>query len=154
LNFYFMIPSVVVSVVAVGCLDTGSLGATLFCETRLSRQLHISYHQCGGERVQRTTAVFRLRDHIKLSLATSLAIHESPFNNIILIARVIYILVLAQSLKSYQLKTPRVLSKPPLSCRSGLTTFPWRIVYLTMFSQSLGKTLASQMHWAALSSTI
>lgn len=78
-----MIPSVDVSVVAVSCLDTGSLGATLFCETWLSRQQHISYHRSGGGRVQRTTAVFRPRDHIKHSLATSLAIHESPFNNIV-----------------------------------------------------------------------
>lgn len=45
----------------------------------------------------------------------------------------------------YQLTSPLPRSNPPLSCLSGLTTFPSKMVYLTIPSQSSGLTLASQM---------
>ena len=53
------------------------------------------------------------------------------------------------SIYIHQLVNPFPLSKPPLSCLSGLTTFPCKTVYLMMASQSSGLTLANQIHWAA-----
>lgn len=48
--------------------------------------------------------------------------------------------------KIYQLTSPFVLSNPPLSCLSGLTTFPCSTVYFMIPSQSSGRTRASQIH--------
>ena len=49
----------------------------------------------------------------------------------------------------HQLTAPFILSNPPLKWSSGFTTFPCNSVYLTIFSQCSGLTLASQIHCAA-----